>query len=234
MMVKGGSKQIMAVPTMALARHESDQLVMSLLQRQERLEYAQARFMHFQAAINAFNLSKTHRLALSQKRLEGQIVAGRAALVALEHSLEKEATKVKELQEDVSIAEVELENVKSELKNLEKTIQQQSEQLSKQGNEIKKLSISKNQREALVEALILLTSLAAIRSSFVTLPLSTVLVAMPRGSRVTIATKTTIRFVLFVALLRRLRSYAVLSGWTSEEASMSDVLLNMVFQIKST
>lgn len=212
----------------ALSR-PSDQLIMSLLERQERMELVQTRFYKFQMAINAFNLAQTNRLSLAQKRLEGQIVAGKAALLALEHSLDKEVERVSELETVVSAAEAELQQVKKELSDLERTIEQQSEQLSRQGNEIKKLSISKSQREALVEALVILASLTAVRSSIVNFPLSTLLTPFPRQSRMTIAAKTLVRLLLFTVLLRKIRSYAILTGWTSEDASLFDYFVQQAF-----
>jgi len=207
----------------------SDRLVVSLLERQDRLEGTQARFYKFQMAINAFNLAQTNRLALAQKRLEGQIVAGKAALLALEHSLDREVERVDELQNVVSAAEAELADVKKELANLERTIQEQSEQLSKQGNEIKKLSVSKAQREALVEAIVILVSLTAVRSSLVSFPLATLLTPFPRESRITVATKAVVRLALFSILMRKMRTYAVLTGWTSEDASLFDFFLHQAF-----
>ena len=213
--------------TLANMSSSADHLVVALLDRQDRLENAQGRFMRFQLAMNAITLNRSNRLALTQKRLEGQIVAGKAALVALEHSLDKEIERVSELENVVSTAEAELEKVKFDLSLLEKTIQEQSDQLSKQGSEIQRLSVSKVQREALVEALLFLTTLAAIRSSIVNLPISTLLLVFPKRSRITTATRSFARFMLFLVLLRRIRSYAVQTGWTSENASLYDYLLNV-------
>jgi hypothetical protein len=219
-------------PLMSLARVESDRLVLALAQRQDQLEQTQVRFMRFQAAMNAYNIARTHRLALAQKRLEGQIVAGKAALSALSTSLDRESGKVRELETNVANAEEELTQVKRDLNALEVTIKEQSEQLSKQGHEIKRLSVSKGQREALVEAIVLLTALAAVRSSLVNFPISTALMAFPKRSRVTYFTKTMLRLVLFLSLMRRLRTYAVMTGWTSDDASLADYVINLVFSQK--
>jgi hypothetical protein len=235
MLVKSAPLQNMSrslVPTAtrsSLDVQHSQQIMTNLLQRQDMLEHAQSRFMRFQMAINAFNLSKTHRLVQTQRKLEGQIVAGKAALLALENSLEKEGQRVSELQTVVSAAEVELQQVKQDLNALEKTLQDQSEQLSRQGSEIQRLSVSKQQREALVEAFVLLASITAIRSSFVNFPLSTMLMVLPKRSRFTLATKSIIRLTLFVVLMRKIRSYAILTGWTSDNASLIDYIVAVAF-----
>ena len=228
-MVKSGPSSLISVPSMALAREQSDQLVMSILNRQERLEQVQGQFMRFQVAMNTFNLSRTHRLTLAQKRLEGQIVAGKAALAALEHNLERESGRVNDLEVTVTAAEAELAKVKTELASMELTIQKQNELLTRQGSEIKKLSLSTKQRQALAEAVMLLASIATIRSSFVTSPISTVLMVMPRKSKVTYATKSILRFALFLVLLRKMRAYAMATGWINESISLKEVAFDVLF-----
>jgi len=205
---------------------ESQDLVLSLAHRQEQLERTQSKFIKFQLAFDAFNFSRTNRLALAQRRLEGQIIAGKVALAALENSLDRETIKVSKLQHSISEAEIELAKVKHDLESLEGTIKEQNEQLLKQGKEILHLSNANAKREAVVEALVFLLSLAAVRSSVVNVPLSTMLVLLPPRSRVTTATRSVARLAMFLVVLRYVRGYAVATGWTSDQASFYQYLIS--------
>lgn len=185
-------------------------VVQALAQRQQRMEEVQLEFFKYQTHLNSLTQLKTENLLVAQHRLEGQIMAGRAAMASLHFQLEKEGGRIDTLQEDVASAERELGKVNSELEALQTVVGQQSKLLADQGKDLATLAHSNKQREALVEVFILLACAMVARM----LPLHAMLFLVPsktgRQSGAAVA-----RLAAFVYCLKRVREQFATLGWTS-------------------
>ena len=183
-----------------------------LVRRQLDQEATSRKVVQWSCMVSALTYSQTRRLFEEQRRLQGQIIAGRAALCALQHHVDKQDANLLILQDQQESTQHQLEQVQKELQG---QLDEHQATLALQASQVDRLTREKLQRGIFVESFILSLAAVASQSSLISIPISFMTFPMAKG-KLKSSLATSLRLAAFASMAYSLRKRAIQAGLVSE------------------
>jgi hypothetical protein len=196
------------------------QVVTHLVRRQAQQEQCNKQVVKWSAMLAAFSYSGTQRLFEQQRRLQGQLMAGRAALAALRSQVDDQDVQLQNLQQETHSTRQELVRVQAEI---QLRLDEQAGTLLIQARQVRQLTTDKLKRGALMEGLVLGLAAMASKSVLVDMPISVLTLPLRQG-RLKSRVCSTLRLASFFLLAHKLRKQALAAGLVSDDVSYWEVL----------